>query len=129
MARLALALRLIGTLSRLAWLAWLARALRLIGTLSRLARPLRLLAGLVLLTTRGSLHVQVLALFTQLAFLAADTAAVQTFLVLGHGGSSLRRNVDAAATRHKLRPAVGGPALSPLARASSQALVLRQAIA
>jgi hypothetical protein len=67
-------------------------ALRLIGTLSRLARPLRLLARLVLLTN------------------------AQIFLVLGHGGASLAKNVVAPSVRHKLRPVVGTPCRGSLER-------------
>jgi hypothetical protein len=86
LTRLTLTLRLIRTLSGLTWLlSRLYLALRLIGTLSRLARPLRLLARLVLLTN------------------------AQIFLVLGHGGASLAKNVVAPSVRHKLQPVGGTP--------------------
>jgi len=102
--RLTLALRL----ARSFWL--LTRSLlRLARPLRLLTRPLRLLARLVLLTARGPLHVHVLAVFTQLTFLAADTAAVQAFLVFGHGGASCHGNVVVAPIHHKLRPVVGSP--------------------
>ena len=102
--RLTLALRL----ARSFWL--LTRSLlRLARPLRLLTRPLRLLARLVLLTARGPLHVHVLAVFTQLTFLVADTAAVQAFLVFGHGGASCHGNVVVAPIHHKLRPVVGSP--------------------
>jgi hypothetical protein len=125
---------------RLAWLtrplrlAWLTLSLRLarLRLLTRLllrlprsfgllTRPLLRLTRLVLLTACGPLHVQVLALFTKLAFLAAHTAAVQTFLVLGHGDAllGLERGRHAGSSQ----AATGrGPALPPLARASRRRL-------
>src|SRR5205814_396060 len=47
--------------------------------------PGALLARFLLRTTGGRLDVEVLAVFTEVAFLAAGAAAVQTFLLLRHG--------------------------------------------
>ncbi|HWE23390.1 MAG TPA: hypothetical protein VG496_05560 [Myxococcales bacterium] len=104
-------------LTRLRLLSWS----RLLLTRLRLSRTTRL-------TTHRALRVHVLALFAQLAFLAADAAAIQSLLVLIRHAASLnpkRGRLDCAPQGSAGR----GDALSCLARPARAALVLRQAIA
>jgi hypothetical protein len=87
-----------------------------------------LLTRIALLACRGAVHVEVLAVLAELAFLTACATAIQAFLVLVRHGvpppakRGRREEVSQAAISR-------GDALSTCTRASMAALVLPQVIA